>query len=138
MLFRNFHNLNRLFKDLDSFDDLFFERPNLKGKEGVQSGTDEQGEWERKTYVSDTGLFSYSFLTRKSKPIDELSSLKTELDEVVEKQDFERAVELRDKIKNLEKNKEKISTLKKELDESIKTQDFERSIGLRDKINSLK
>jgi excinuclease UvrABC helicase subunit UvrB len=138
MLFRNFHNLNRLFKDLDSFDDLFFERPNLKGKESVQSGTDEQGEWERKTYVSDTGLFSYSFLTRKSKPIDELSSLKTELDEVVEKQDFERAVELRDKIKNLEKNKEKISTLKKELDESIKNQDFERSIGLRDKINSLK
>jgi protein-arginine kinase activator protein McsA len=138
MLFRNFHNLNRLFKDLDSFDDLFFERPNLKGKESVQSGTDEQGEWERKTYVSDTGLFSYSFLTRKSKPIDELSSLKTELDEVVEKQDFERAVELRDKIKNMEKNKEKISTLKKELDESIKNQDFERSIGLRDKINSLK
>lgn len=138
MLFRNFHNLNRLFKDLDSFDDLFFERPNLKGKESVQSGTDEQGEWERKTYVSDTGLFSYSFLTRKSKPIDELSSLKTELDDVVEKQDFERAVELRDKIKNLEKNKEKISTLKKELDESIKNQDFERSIGLRDKINSLK
>lgn len=138
MLFRNFHNLNRLFKDLDSFDDLFFERPNLKGKESVQSGTDEQGEWERKTYVSDTGLFSYSFLTRKSKPIDELSSLKTELDEVVENQDFERAVELRDKIKNLEKNKEKISTLKKELDESIKNQDFERSIELRDKINSLK
>ena len=138
MLFRNFHNLNRLFKDLDSFDDLLFERPNLKGKESVQSGTDEQGEWERKTYVSDTGLFSYSFLTRKSKPIDELSILKTELDEVVEKQDFERAVELRDKIKNLEKNKEKISTLKKELDESIKNQDFERSIELRDKINSLK
>ncbi len=138
MLFRNFHNLNRLFKDLDSFDDLFFERPNLKGKESVQSGTDEQGEWERKTYVSDTGLFSYSFLTRKSKPVDELSLLKTELDEVVKNQDFERAVELRDKIKNLEKNKEKISTLKKELDESIKNQDFERSIGLRDKINSLK
>ena len=138
MLFRNFHNLNRLFKDLDSFDDLFFERPNLKGKESVQSGTGEQGEWERKTYVSDTGLFSYSFLTRKSKPIDELSLLKTELDEVVENQDFERAVELRDKIKNLEKNKEKISTLKKELDESIKNQDFERSIELRDKINSLK
>ena len=88
--------------------------------------------------MSDTGLFSYSFLTRKSKPIDKLSLLKTELDEVVENQDFERAVELRDKIKNLEKNKEKISTLKKELDESIKNQDFERSIDLRDKINTLK
>ena len=48
------------------------------------------------------------------------------------------AVELRDKIKNLEKNKEKISGLKKELDECIKTQNFERAIELRDELNSLK
>jgi protein-arginine kinase activator protein McsA len=56
----------------------------------------------------------------------------------VEEQNFEEAVELRDKIKNLEKNKEKISVLKKELDECIKTQNFERAIELRDELNSLK
>jgi protein-arginine kinase activator protein McsA len=121
MLFRNFHNLNRLFKDLEL----------------SQSETDD-GEWERKTYVSDTGLFSYSYVTRKPKQMDEVSSLKKELDKRVEEQDFEGAVEIRDKIKSLEKNKEKISDLKKQLDESIKLQDFERSIELRDKINSLK
>ena len=108
MLFRNFHNLNRLFKDLDSIEDFFKEINPQSGKEQVQKGNDENGEWERRTYVSDTGLFSYSFLTRKSdnsKSIDEISKLKYELNESVEKQDFERAVELRDKINKLEKNK---------------------------------
>jgi protein-arginine kinase activator protein McsA len=56
----------------------------------------------------------------------------------VEDQNFEEAVELRDKIKNLEKNKEKISGLKKELDECVKIQNFERAIELRDELNSLK
>jgi excinuclease UvrABC helicase subunit UvrB len=121
MLFRNFYNLNRLFKDLEL----------------SQSETDD-GEWERKTYVSDTGLFSYSYVIRKPKQMDEVSSLKKELDKRIEEQDFEGAVEIRDKIKSLEKNKEKISNLKKQLDESIKLQDFERSIELRDKIDSLK
>ena len=56
----------------------------------------------------------------------------------VEEQDFEQAVELRDKIKNLEENKEKISELNKELEECIKTQNFEKAIEVRDKLNSLK
>jgi protein-arginine kinase activator protein McsA len=45
---------------------------------------------------------------------------------------------LRDKIKFLEKNKEKINNLKKELDKCVKSQDFEKAIELRDKINSMK
>ena len=76
MLFRNFHNLNRLFRD---FDDLFFENPTLKGKEKIQTGIDEDGEWEKRSFVSDSGLFSYSFITRKSnKPhkTNEIESLK--------------------------------------------------------------
>ena len=56
----------------------------------------------------------------------------------VEKQNFEEAVELRDKIKNLEENKEKISELNKELEDCIKIQDFEKAIELRDRINTLK
>jgi protein-arginine kinase activator protein McsA len=121
MLFRNFHNLNRLFKDLEL----------------SQSETDD-GEWERKTYVSDTGLFSYSYVTRKPKQMDEVSSLKKELERCVENQDFERAVELRDKIKKLESNKEELTKLNRELDECVKKQDFENAIKLRDKIKSLK
>ena len=141
MLFRNFHNLNRLFKDLDSIEDFFKEINPQSGKEQVQKGNDENGEWERRTYVSDTGLFSYSFLTRKSdnsKSIDEISKLKYELNESVEKQDFERAVELRDKINKLEKNKNELTKLNQELNECIKKQDFEKAIEYRDKIKALK
>lgn len=138
MLFRNFHNLNRLFRD---FDDLFFENPTLKGKEKIQTGTDEDGEWERRSFVSDSGLFSYSFTTRKSNKThktNEIESLKLELEQCVEKQDFERAVELRDKIKLLEENKEELSKLNEELEGAIQKQDFERAIVLRDKIKNLK
>jgi excinuclease UvrABC helicase subunit UvrB len=139
MLFRNLNDLRRLFNEFDSFDESFFNKPHLKGKEQVDSGSDENGEWERKTYVSDTGLFSYSFFTRKTNTNnDEIHKLKNELGLCVENQEFEKAVELRDKIKKLESNKEELTKLKLELNESIKNQDFERSILLRDKINSLK
>jgi protein-arginine kinase activator protein McsA len=47
-------------------------------------------------------------------------------------------VELRDKIKKLEENKEKISELQSKLDESIKNQDFEKCIQYRDEIKKLK
>ncbi len=119
-------NFNRLFNDLfNDLDKQFFNPDNF----------------ERKSYISDDGTFSYTMFTNKfntrTKP-DEISLLKQNLDDAVNEQDFEKAVELRDKIKNLEKNKEKINKLQKELDESIKTQNFERAIELRDKINSLK
>lgn len=138
MLFRNFNNLNRLFRDLNSFDEFFDDLSHLKDKEQVQTGKDENGEWERRTYVSDTGLFSYSFLTRKSKPKDEIHSLKQELETCVENQEFEKAVELRDKIKKIEDNKEELSKLNNELNECIKNQNFERAIVLRDTIKKLK
>jgi len=139
MLFRNLNDLKKLFKQFDSFDESFFNNPHLKGKEQVDSGSDENGEWERKTYVSDTGLFSYSFFTRKTNiNNDELYKLKNELEVCVENQEFEKAVELRDRIKKLELNKEEITKLKMELNESIKNQDFEKSIIIRDKIKQLK
>ena len=58
---------------------MFFEHPNLKNKEKVEDVFDEDGEWEKRTYVSDTGLFSYTFLTRKAntnKPTNEIDTLK--------------------------------------------------------------
>jgi excinuclease UvrABC helicase subunit UvrB len=138
MLFRNFRNFDKLFKE---FDEMFFEKPHLKNKEKIEDVFDEDGEWEKRSYVSDTGLFSYTFLTRKSKTnksTNEIDTLKHELDKSVENQDFERAVELRDKIKKLESNKEELTKLNKELDECVKKQDFENAIKLRDKIKSLK
>jgi len=98
-------------------------------------------EWEKKTYNSDDGTISFTYITNKKGGLsddDEINLLKQKLDMAVESQEFETAVELRDKIKSLEKNKEKISKLKKELDESVKNQDFEKAIELRDKIKSLK
>ena len=137
MLFRNF---NRLFRELNSFDELFDMKP-FDEKENVENGVDNDGEWEKRTYVSDNGLFSYTYLTRKSKynkPKDEMFNLKKELYLCVENQEFEKAVELRDKIKKLEENKEELLKLNNELNECIKNQDFERAIVLRDTIKKLK
>jgi len=136
MLFRNFRNFDRLFKE---FDEMFFEQPHLKNKEKIENITNEDGDWEKRSYISDIGLFSYTFLTKKSnKPTNEIEELKHELDKCVENQYFEKAVELRDKIKKLELNKEELLKLNKELNECIKKQDFENAIKLRDKIKSLK
>lgn len=142
MLFRNFYNINRLLRELNTFDDSFFEsNKHLSGDEKIESGNDENGEWEKKTFISDDGMFSYSFFTKRSenkKELDTISGLKKQLDLAVETQEFERAVELRDKIKKLEENKEEIQRLHKELNEHIKNQDFESAIIVRDKIKSLK
>lgn len=118
------NNFNRLFNELFNTDDFF----NPRG-------------FETRTYKSEDGSMTFTYITNKKGELtesDEIYLLKQKLNLAVESQNFEQAVELRDKIKNLEENKEKISGLKKELDECIKTQDFEKAIQLRDKINSLK
>ena len=97
--------------------------------------------FEKKTYLSEDGSMSFTYITTKGNrqnESDELSRLKQKLDLAVEEQKFEDAVVLRDKIKNLEENVEIINELNNELNNCIKTQDFERAIEIRDKINSLK
>ena len=134
-----FNHFNRFFRDLESLDELFNEFVPKNQK--TQTGTDDKGEWERRTYVSDNGLFSYSYFTRKTNTtenVDETTKLKNELDRCIENQDFETAVELRDKIKKLEENKEEINSLNDQLNECVKNQDFEKAIKLRDKIKKLK
>lgn len=97
--------------------------------------------WEKRNYKSEDGKISFTYITNKrgdlEKP-DELTILKERLEMAVDEQNFEEAVELRDKIKNLENNIEKIVTLQKELDECVKVQNFERAIEVRNQINSLK
>ena len=97
--------------------------------------------FEKKTYLSEDGSMSFTYITTKGNrqnESDELSQLKQKLDLAVEEQKFEDAVVLRDKIKNLEENVGIINELNNELNNCIKTQDFERAIEIRDRINSLK
>jgi protein-arginine kinase activator protein McsA len=97
--------------------------------------------FEKKTYKSDDGLISFTYITNnpsKLNKTDELNLLKQELENAVDEQRFEDAVKLRDKIKNVEKHKSELEKLNKELNECIKSQNFERAIELRDEIKKLK
>ena len=76
-------------------------------------GSDKNGEWKTETYTSPNGMFRYVITTTHRTPnkkspeeTDEISLLKKELQDCVERQEFERAVEVRDKIKNFEKNQD--------------------------------
>jgi excinuclease UvrABC helicase subunit UvrB len=87
---------------------------------------DDKG-WTRKTYKSPDSGFYYTYLSKTNKKenqTDEIELLKEKLEIAVEEQKFEEAVELRDKISSLEKNKEKILELKEKLNECIKNQEF--------------
>jgi len=137
MLFRNLNNLNRLFKELDSFD-MFFDPNFINGKEKMESGSDENGEWTKKTFKSSDGLYQMSYFTKNYNKPNELQSLKKQLDYAVLEQDFELAVELRDKIKFIESNKVELDKLNSELSECVKNQDYEGAIIIRDKIKELK
>ena len=121
----NFRNFDKI------FNEMFSERMSLSS-----SFLDDKN-WTKKTYKSPDGSFSYTCMTRKTEG-DDLIDLKDKLILAIEDQNFEEAVELRDKIKKLEENKEKIFELQSKLDESIKNQEFEKSIEYRDQINKLK
>ena len=121
----NFRNFDKI------FNEMFSERMSLSS-----SFLDDKN-WTKKTYKSPDGSFSYTYMTRNTEG-DDLIDLKDKLILAIEDQNFEEAVELRDKIKKLEENKEKIFELQSKLDESIKNQEFEKSIEYRDQINKLK
>ena len=139
----------------------------FSGNHSVEKGIDEDGRWEKSTYKTDNGLVSYTYYTKTYTPTkpyaptkpgttnnttettnnttewstnktDYTWELKNELQTAINEQDFETAVVLRDKIKQVEKNTTKLNQLESELSETIKSQDFEKSIELRDKINKLK
>ena len=82
-------------------------------------------------------VLSYSNFTKEDET-EEITKLKSELEMAVENQEFEKAVELRDKIKSLEENGEKINSLEIKLKQAIEKQDFEKAIELRDEIKNLK
>ena len=68
---------------------------------------------------------------------NQIKDLETQLETCVKNQAFEKAVELRDKIKNLKSNSSKIDNLKKEMEIAINEQNFERAIEIRDELKTL-
>ena len=105
----------------------------------TEKGTNSYGDWVKTTYTSNDGNYSQVSYVLHGKPeissnVPELEKLKSKLQKCVDKQDFETAAILRDKIKSFEINQSKIDLLNKELDEVIKTHNFERAIEIRDEL----
>lgn len=139
--------------NLGDFDSLFnglnsiINDPLLvRGKTQIENGSDSKGQWTKETFVSSDGSYSVTNIFRNSSPVinksqstelDEISQLKSYLETSIEDQNFEKAAELRDKIKSLEVDKKKITELQSELNKSVLEQDFERAIKLRDEIKKL-
>jgi hypothetical protein len=121
----NWDEFDKMFDNMFSFKSDFFNDNN----------------WTKRTYKSPDGKYSFTYMSKgfnSNQKSDELNILKNDLEKAVAEQEFEKAVELRDKIKTLEKNKEKISELEKKLSECVEKQDYEKAIEYRDKINALK
>jgi excinuclease UvrABC helicase subunit UvrB len=145
MLRRRF-NFNDLFSDFDSLFGDFnsFNTPLMvRGKKNVESGDDENGIWTKETFTSDDGTYQITSIYRYNGNVTktdstEVSELKHELENAIEKQDYETAAKLRDQIKSIESNKEKIDELQSQLDDAVSNQDFEKAIKLRDKLKKIK
>ena len=146
-LFGNRKSLKEMMNELDEIMGSFNHEFSSITNEEPQSneGSDKNGEWKTETYTSPNGMFRYVITTthrtsnKKSlEETDKISLLKKELQDCVERQEFERAVEVRDKIKNFEKNQDEIKNLQTKLDDAISNQDFESAIKLRDKLNKIK
>ena len=123
-MFGNRRSYNDIFR---AFDEMFTQL------------TPSNGEWKTQTKVSEDGtmkITTYYYDNAKTNPTSK--NLKQQLEIAIENEDFEKAVELRDKIKTLETSRKEIEVLELELKKSIEEQNFEKSIKLRDKIKSLK
>ena len=128
---------NRFKSEFSSFNPIMDRIGDLK----TEKGKNELGDWVKTTYTSSDGSYVQISYLINGKPEkitnNKLSELDEQLKYCIEKEDFEGAVVLRDKIKSLEKNKSKIEELKLEMDEAIKEQDFERAIEIREELKKL-
>lgn len=131
-----------------NFDEIFGEFSSLFGKSlddfkknvKTETGKDSNGEYERIEYSSPDNSIKFVSLFRTStnKSTDEISVLRKQMNDFAKSEEFEKAAEVRDKIKSLEYSINEINTLKKELDEAVQSENFEKAIELRDKISKLK
>ncbi len=138
----------RLFEDLDSLmNSLFnneFDPFVMRYKTNTETGKDEHGNWSKETFTSEDGLIQFTTIYRNnnnlqpSQNTSDINKLKKLLQKAIDEQEFEMAVELRDRIKSLEENKDKIAALENDLKEAINKQDFEKAIEIRDELKKLK
>ena len=63
--------------------------------------------------------------------------MKKNLENAINEQEFEKAAELRDRIKLLEKKSETISELKSKMKSFVENQEYEKAAEIRDKIRDL-
>ena len=146
-------NRKSLKEMMDELNEMFGEHSLFKQFESmetnIESGNDENGDWEKQTFKSPDGSITYTVITssygspkkgpKQNKPEKgSLESLKEQLDTAVKNEDFHLAIYLRDKIKNYEKDQEEIKAVEDELKTCIENQEFERAIELRDQLRKMK
>lgn len=137
-------SMKNFFDEFDSFfnefDHYFKFKPfKVVGETKTEKGTDENGEWTKQTFTSKDGSYQISTFYRtsnKKTTSSEVKDLQKQLDECIDNQEFEKAAELRDKIKAIKENQKQVESLKKQMDEAVKNQEFERAAQLRDQIKN--
>ena len=118
-------------------------RSKNDGETKNEAGIDENGEWSKTSYTSKDGSISYTSFIRvgDSSPVkqknDKIEELKKNLENAINEQEFEKAAELRDRIKLLEKKSETISELKSKMKSFVENQEYEKAAEIRDKIRDL-
>ncbi len=122
------------------FDGLFKFKPiRVIGETKTEKGTDETGDWIKQSYTSKDGSYQISTFYRTSKKTNnEIQDLQKQLDECIKLQEFEKAAELRDKIKSINQKSQNIQELQKKLDDAVQNQEFELAAQLRDEIKASK
>lgn len=148
-LFGSNKSLDDMIKSLnEKLRKLGFEPVDFDMNYNSESGFDENGEWTKTTYTNSDGTTRIITIKKNygnddSKKQSKISSndlkfLEKELSRAIESQDFEYAVELRDKIKTLKNVVDEIKSLESQLKKAINEQNFELCIELRNKLNELK
>jgi protein-arginine kinase activator protein McsA len=151
-MFDLFGNNNRksLKQMMDEINEMFGESyPNFRSssmEHKTETGNEDGMDWEKETFTSPDGRITYIVTSgtfpnigRKPKTNDNsLESLKQQLDKAVEKEDFQLAIYLRDKIKTFERDQEEIKKVEDELKDCIKSQNFEKAIELRDQLRKMR
>jgi excinuclease UvrABC helicase subunit UvrB len=138
MSMKNF--LNEFEQFFNEFDGYFKFKPiTILGESKTEKGSDEFGDWVKQTYSSKDGSYQISTFYRtssKKTTNNQTKDLQKELDVCVEKQEFEKAAELRDRIKSIKENQKHLESLKKQMEEAVKNQEFEKAAEFRDQIKN--
>jgi len=121
------------------FNDFFYKSildPKYLGEVKTEEGSDIDGEWKKQTFKSKNGLTE--IVNYRYNSFTDLINLRSELKNAIDKQDFEGAIVLRDKINNLEKERNSIVKNKEELEKAIKSENYDLAIEILNKLKENK